>query len=223
MTLITKVYLLQTNTSINGLGSGTYDLLIADANSCSNSYIGIVTLTDPTPIVFGGATIVSNYNGADITCFGAADGEISILASGGTSTSGDYTFLVDNSSAGTGPSPFTVSNLGEAVYNVTVEDDNGCSTLPFPIALTAPPLLELQSAVVSSAISCNGFSDGEITISALGGVGTIQYSIDNGASYGSSPVIGSLAQNSYSCYIIDDNDCVTGPEVVLLANPVSSF
>ena len=211
--------LFTTNTSINGLGSGTYDLLIADANSCSNSYIGIVTLTDPTPIVFGGATIASNYNGADITCFGAADGEISILASGGTSTSGDYTFLVDNSSAGTGPSPFSVSNLGEAVYNVTVEDDNGCSTLPFPIALTAPPLLELQSAVVSSAISCNGFSDGEITISALGGVGTIQYSIDNGASYGSSPVIGSLAQNSYSCYIIDDNDCEAGPEVVFVSEP----
>ena len=121
-----------------------------------------------------------------------------ILASGGTSTNGDYTFLVDNSLAGTGPS-FGVPNLGEAVYDVTIEDDNGCSTLPFPIALTAPPLLELQSAAASSAISCNGFSDGEITISALGGVGTIQYSIDNGVSFGSSAVIGSL-HNSYSCY-----------------------
>ena len=208
-----------TNSIINGLSAGTYDLLVADANNCSNSYIGIVTLTDPTPLVFGGATIASNYNGADISCFGAADGEISILASGGTSTNGDYTFLVDNSLAGTGPSPFSVPNLGEAVYDVTIEDDNGCSTLPFPIALTAPPLLELQSAVISSAISCNGFSDGEITISALGGVGTIQYSIDNGVSFGSSAVIGSLAQNSYSCYIIDDNNCVTGPEVVFVGEP----
>ena len=210
---------LSTASLINGLGAGTYDLLVADANSCSNSYIGIVTLTDPTPLVFGGVSVASNYNGADISCFGAADGEISIVASGGTSTNGDYTFLVDNSPAGTGPSPFSVQNLGEANYSIEVQDDNGCATAPSFISLTEPPSLDLLSAVESMAISCNGLSDGELTISAQGGTGTIQYSIDNGVSYATSAINGSLSEGSYSCFIIDDNNCVTGPEIVTITEP----
>ena len=80
-------------------------------------------------------------------------------------------------------------------------------------------MLSISNAYISAGISCNGLSDGEITIDAQGGTGTYQYSVDNGLSYVSSSVFGSLSDNSYACYVMDDNGCITGPSIVDLIEP----
>ena len=82
---------LSTNAIINNLSSGTYDMTIEDANGCTNSYTGAATLTDPPILVVGGVSVTSNYNGEDISCNGASDGIIEIIASEHSNT-GDYTF-----------------------------------------------------------------------------------------------------------------------------------
>lgn len=210
---------LSTNTTVNSLSTGTYDMTIEDANGCTNSYVGAVTLTDPPLLVFGGVSVASSYNGEDISCNGASDGIIEITASGGTSNGGDYTYLLDNVSFGTGASPYSVTNLDDNTYGVVVQDDNGCVTTSNPITLTEPLLLTLSNAYISSGISCNTFSDGEITIDAQGGTGAYHYSIDDGLSYVSSSVFGSLPNNSYTCYIMDDNGCIAGPSTVDLIEP----
>ena len=210
---------LSANTTINNLSAGTYDIIIEDANGCTNTFLAAVTLTDPAVLAFGGVSVTSNYNGEDISCDGASDGIIEITVSGGTSNSGDYTYLLDNVSFGTGPSPFTVTSLSDNTYGVVVQDDNGCTTASTPVTLTEPQVLGISNAYISTGISCNGFSDGEITIDAQGGTGAYQYSIDNGLSYVSSSVFGSLSDNSYTCYVMDDNGCIAGPSVVDLIEP----
>ena len=210
---------LSTNATINSLSAGIYDMTIEDANGCTNAYVGAVTLTDPPVLVFGGVSVTSNYNGEDISCNGASDGIIEITASGGTSNNGEYTYLLDNVSFGTGPSPYLATSLYDNTYGVVVQDDNGCTTVSTPVTLTEPPLLSIANAYISAGISCNGLSDGEITIDAQGGTGAYQYSIDNGLSYVSSSVFGSLPDNSYTCYVIDDNGCIAGPSIVDVVEP----
>ena len=210
---------LSANATINNLSAGTYDVVIEDANGCTNTILGAVTLTDPSVLTFGGVSVTSNYNGEDISCYGASDGIIEITVSGGTSNGGDYTYLLDNVSFGMGPSPYTVTNLSDNTYGVVVQDDNGCTTVSAPITLTEPQLLSISNSYISAGISCNGFSDGEITIDAQGGTGAYQYSVDNGLSYVSSSVFGSLSDNSYVCYVMDDNGCTAGPSIVDLIEP----
>ena len=211
---------LSANSLINSLSAGTYDITIEDANGCINTYVGAVTLTDPPLLLFGGASITSNYNGEDISCSGASDGIIEITASGGTSIGGGtYTYLLNNVSFGTGASPYSVTSLADNTYGVVVQDANGCTTTSYPITLNEPTLLTINNAYVSAGITCNGISDGEITIDAQGGTGTYQYSIDNGSSYVSSSIFGSLPENSYTCFIMDDNGCIAGPSIVDLIEP----
>ena len=126
-------------------------------------------------------------------------------------------------SFGSGPSPYLVTNLNDNTYGVVVQDDNGCVTASTQITLTEPPLLNIINAYISSGISCNNLTDGEITIDAQGGTGAYQYSIDNGQSYVSSSVFGSLSENSYNCYVMDDNGCIAGPSIVDLIEPLFWF
>ena len=146
-------------------------------------------------MVFGSASVISNYNGSDISCFGASDGEIEITASGGIT--GNYIYLLDNVSYGSGSSPFMIPSLSDGTYDVTIQDANGCLTAPSPVTLSEPAELIISSSSPSNLISCNGYSDGEITIVALGGTGAYQFSIDNGSNYFSSSVFPNLTAGLY--------------------------
>ena len=49
--------------------------------------------------------------------------------------------------------------------------------------------------------------NGEITITANGGIGTYQYSNDGGTTYQASNVFGSLTTGGYDTYVLDDAGC----------------
>ena len=69
----------QSNAVANGLNNGNYSVTVIDANGCSST--SSVTLTDP-PGMASSAAVSSAYNGADISCFGATDGELTASVSG---------------------------------------------------------------------------------------------------------------------------------------------
>ena len=211
---------LSANATINNLSAGIYDMSIEDANGCANTYVGAVTLTDPAVLVFGGVSVTSNYNGEDISCNGASDGIIEITAFGGTSNGGDYTYLLDNVSFGTGPSPYSVTSLSDNTYGVVVQDDNGCTTASNPITLIEPPLLSINRMhIFQRALVVMVFQMEKSLLMRKVEQGSYQYSVDNGLSYVSSSVFGSLSDNSYTCYVMDDNGCIAGPSIVDLIEP----
>ena len=83
----------------------------------------------------------------------------------------------------------TLSGLAAGDYQVTVVDDNGC---PFIDAytITEPAQLSLGSASFVD-VSCNGGSDGSITVEVNGGTPNYTFSI-NGAVVSPASVAGDL-------------------------------
>jgi uncharacterized protein affecting Mg2+/Co2+ transport len=65
---------------INNLAAGVYTVAITDANGC---LLIVDTNLVAAPLVNAVAAVVTNYNGQDISCFGASDGGITVLPSGG--------------------------------------------------------------------------------------------------------------------------------------------
>jgi PKD repeat protein len=182
----------QAGNNFTGLSAGTYDIVVEDASGCQTT--ATATLTDPP------AVTIDNITSNDPTCNGLSDGDITIVASGGT---GGLNYSIDNGVSFQGTGSFT--GLTAATYNVVVEDANGCQATT-TVTLTDPAALSI-SGVIGNDPSCFGLSDGDITINATGGTGTLNYSIDNGVTFQTGNTFGSLGDGTYDIVVEDVNGC----------------
>jgi PKD repeat protein len=200
----------QAGNSFVGLNATTYNIVIQDGNGCEANTTA--TLNDPAIIV------ISNVANADPSCNGGADGTITITASGGTGT---YTYSIDNGVTFQAGNVF--AGLGAATYNVVVEDANGCqvnttATLANPAAINI-------SNVAGVSPTCNGGTDGSLTITASGGTGALTYSIDNGVTFQAGNVFAGLGAATYNVVVEDANGCqanttatINNPPAVVITN-----
>lgn len=187
-----------TTPTATGLGAGTYSVQIADINNCTAS--NTVTLTQPDPMV-ASAFVSSNYNGADVSCYGMADGEATSTIIGGT---GPYTYLWSTTPA---QNTAVADSLPAAPLFVIISDINLCATTA-NVELTNPPQLIATIFDVSDYngynISCNGSTDGNIDIQVSGGTGAYNYLWSNNAT--TQDVTG-IGAGNYSVTVTDINGC----------------
>ncbi|MEQ9414098.1 MAG: choice-of-anchor Q domain-containing protein, partial [Cyclobacteriaceae bacterium] len=127
--------------SITGLVAGTYNVTIVDANSCSFTIATPAVISSPTEIV---ATVTKS----DITCNGAADGAITINATGGT---GILQYSIDGSTFQTSNS---FSGLVVASYSIKVKDANNCELTLGTETITEPAVL--STSVSKTDLICSG-------------------------------------------------------------------
>ncbi|MFC2112261.1 PKD domain-containing protein [Bacteroidota bacterium] len=207
-----------------GLIAGTYTVTITDQNTCSVQ-TSSVTLDDPTPIS-GTSSVTSNYNGAEVTCFGASDGVIRAVASGGTGT---LTYVFDSIPGNTtGETTGQFTGLPSGIYTVTISDLNGCSfttendTIDDPVAISATAAV--SSDFFGEDLSCFGTNDGEITVTALDGTGAYTYVLDQiptNITGKFSGVFQGLSSGTYSVSVTDANNCpITTTDVDIVDPPV---
>src|SRR5690606_22912854 len=131
--------------------------------------------------------------------FGAADGEITVTANGGTvayeySIDGGTTYQVSN----------VFSSLAPGAYTITVRDANSCTATMAVVNITQPAVA-LSATTTDTDITCFGAADGEITVTANGGTAAYEYSIDGGTTYQVSNVFSSLAPGAYTITVRDAN------------------
>ena len=81
-----------------------------------------VSITQPQAVL-PIASVVSNYNGEDISCAGVTDGEVSVSVSGGTP---NYSYEWFNSAGILLGNTQTLNNIGFGTYTVIVTDQNSC-------------------------------------------------------------------------------------------------
>jgi len=188
-----------TDTAFN-LIPGNYDVTITDGNLCDT----IITIT----VGNNPSVVLDSLVGLDPLCNGDLNGEVEVFASGGT---GVLQYSIDGGAL-QADSVFT-GLAGATTYLFTVEDAVGCQDTMSTI-LVEPTLLVLDS-ITSTDVVCNGDDDGTINVYATGGTGTLNYSIDNGVTYGASSNFTGLAPGTYYVWVQDGNNCTVNDSVVI--------
>ena len=204
-----------------GLAPNDYDIFVKDTYGCTVQ-VGTISIIEPNPISI--VTVVpQNITG----CFGALEGEITITATGGT---GMLSYSINDGTdwqAGSG----VFTGLAAGNYIVKVKDENNCETTwaSNPVVITQPAEIVIDD-VEEENISCFDEADGKITVTASGGTGILEYSI-NGTDYQASNVFEDLAKGSYEVFVKDENGCVvqwgfdveiTEPQALVVENVTST-
>jgi len=146
-------------------------------------------------------TVLSNYNGFDVSCPGGSDGRVRVDAENGSGENYIYEWIRGDEMVGT-EAVLEDAQAGE--YTITIIDEAGCSTTE-SFTLNAPMALGIDALVTD--VSCPGENDGEINVSVNGGTGqSFQYNWSNGQN-GSR--IRFLRPNSYSVSVTDGNNCTS--------------
>ncbi|MBI4646452.1 MAG: immunoglobulin domain-containing protein, partial [Bacteroidia bacterium] len=196
----------QSSNIFNNLAADTYQIVVKDANNCISSAQS-VTITQPDAITF-------STTKTDITCNGSNNGTITVTASGGTGQ-----LLYSNNNGSIYQSSNVFSNLTSGTYQIKVKDTNNCVTTAQSVTIINPSAITFTKT--KTDITCNGYNDGTITVTASGGTGTLQYSNDNGNSYQSSNVFNGLSGGTYQIVIKDVNNCITTAQSVTIINPAA--
>lgn len=168
------------------LEAGIYYVTVTDVQGCE-SY-DTVEIYEPAALVLDAQT-------QDVSCSGAADGQIEIYVSNGTSP---YTYLWDDNSTNS-----FLYDLSQGTYYVTVTDNNGCvDSLDVEIVESPPIVID---ELYSTPTNCPWSSDGGIFITVSGGEGNYNYDI--GSSRNDQGNFNGLSSGSYSIEITDGRGC----------------
>ncbi|MBR4583064.1 MAG: gliding motility-associated C-terminal domain-containing protein, partial [Bacteroidales bacterium] len=179
----------QSTQTATGLCAGGYTVTITDGNSCTTT--NSVTISEPPAIT------INFTNIQEPICDGVGYGSATANVSGGT-PGYTYQWNINDNTTATNNECLVGNNI------VTVTDQNGC-TASASINMPAPGTLTSQTESVTH-VSCNGFCDGAIQISASGGTAPYSYNWSNGEH---STEIHGLCAGRYTITVIDAENCVS--------------
>ena len=149
----------------------------------------------------------------EVSCANAADGYIALTVSGG---SGGYDYIWSQG----GPNNARVDNLTGDTYTVQIVDQLGCETDTL-IEIIEPNELTLAVSNLQD-VSCNGFSDGNFSITAVGGTPAYVFQLDS-EPFVDVPDFRDLLAGTYTVQVWDSRDCQTATTVSLAEPPALSI
>lgn len=193
-----------TTQDINSLAAGNYNVMVTDANGCTNS-VYAATITQPA------AALSVNGVSTNVLCFGGNTGSVNITPAGGTP---GYTYLWSN-----GSTTQDINSLAAGNYNVTVTDANGCTNNSFTANITQPAAA-LAVNGMSTNVLCFGGNTGSININAAGGTPTYTYLWSNGST---TQDIGSLTAGNYNVTVTDANGCTNNSFSAVITQPAAGI
>jgi len=177
--------------SIDTLIAGVYQVVVSD--DLGNIFIDEYTVTEPTPIVLVGSTVIDNQ------CFGQSNGSVAVDITGGVSPF-SYSF-----NGGAAQPENIISNLPGGVIECVVTDANGCPFLAGPYTIQEPAQIGFDASLTN--VKCHGESNGAIAITSNGGVAPYTYLwAFNG---NTTPSVDNLPAGTYTCAVTDHNGCVS--------------
>ena len=177
----------------SNLSGGSYSVIVTDANNCQAT--AGVTIYEPPYLNF-------TLNTYDPLCSGGTDGWASVTPYGGTP---GYSYIWTGS--GTNPNDSLFTNLGDGLYTIQITDANGCDTILNNIQINEPPAMSASSVITE--VTCNGYNDGEINLTVIGGTESSSYDYiwdNNAGGQTTNPAVG-LGGGIYSVSVYDDNNC----------------
>jgi len=191
--------------------AGDYTVSMRDFNAkkCVE-IIDTITITQPEKLT---ATV----NPTNVTCYGAADGKISISSASGGTVDGNYEYTI-NGLDWIASGEFT--NLEPGDYTVVMRDAAvpTCFVDLNKVTITEPPML--TAVVTPTDITCYGANDGIITVSdPKNGLSPYQYSINDGATWTDTSSFTGLLPVTYFVWMRDANGCTQALDTVKIDEP----
>ena len=175
------------------LAPGSYQTVVMDASACTvNGNLNI--LVEPPPLQ------ITSYIQDDITsCFDSPEGRIQISGTGGT---GSISYSLN------GAAPVSVGdfqNLLSGTYVITLIDGNAC-THDTTVEILAPPELTIDNINITDVTLCGGYNNGSLDVTASGGTGLLEYSLDD-VSYQPGSTFTNMFAGDYTVWVRDANGC----------------
>ena len=160
----------QTSTEFQNLSAGNYQVAISDSWGCTTTLTQSVTLYEPVEGV--GVRFIKQ-----VTCTPATGATVSVTYAGGNSPSLRYTLKnvttgVSTTSTTNGFTDVPAGNYEVSVYDVAT----GCPTQTHTFTVTDAATVSFT--YTTTAVSCNGSSDGKLKITIPGSQTQTDYQIN---------------------------------------------
>ena len=179
------------------LKAGKYRIEAHDGNGCV--FRDTIVLGQPAKLLVDSIT----YN--QPSCSYTSNGSIRVFPSGGTPP---YRFKINNQLY----SNSQISDLKQGNYQVFVYDNNNC-TASQNVSILAP--LPVNYTYTTNMPSCNGYSNGKITVIPSGGTPPYKVFLDNILK---SAEISSLGAGKYEVMVKDSNNCAAS-KIITIQQP----
>ncbi len=177
---------------INGLSSGTYTVIVIDANGNVDSISAAVV--EPLQINFTETHV-------DVLCNGANTGAIDVTVFGGTPA---FSYSWND-----GALTEDRTNISAGNYSLTVTDANGC-TSTIIVAILEPTALLLAETHIDPP--CSGLNTGTIDLTVNGGISPYSYLWSNGLAMED---LNGLSAGTFTVTVTDNNNCTVVLSVTL--------
>jgi hypothetical protein len=204
-------------------GNTNHILEMRDATLSGESCVTSVPIffEEPPELLFRDTSYtVSNYNGYNIKCHGENSGQILLNHSGGTTPINFKLNNVSESFEQLDDPDF--KNLVAGVYNASISDANGCSTiLDNSIELTEPEGITFSNIVVTSE-TCNGTKDASISMNLSSVADSLQwYMSGNPLMYENKSLLENLVPGVYRLEAFYNSNACTGLSDFIPVNAVT--
>lgn len=171
---------------ISSLISGSYTVIVTDANGCIGTSAGSVSEPDSLSASFSSQT--------NVMCYGQSTGAATLSVSGGTGT---YSYLWSN-----GSTTASITSVPAASYTVTINDANLCQATAY-ITISEPSAPIGVTAIISD-VTTSGGSDGSIDVTVIGGTSPYTFSWSTSAI---SEDLANIPAGIYYLSVFDDYSC----------------
>ena len=196
--------------SFDNLSADTYSIYVRDDSLCQMNTFDVI-IGQPSELL-----ILTETVDDILGCPGTENGKIVLTVSGGTGT---IEYSIDNGVTFQGGGSF--SNLTPGNYNSVVRDSEGCTLYGDSVlTITEPSAVVIDTVITTDVTGCYSNDNGEISITAYGGSGTLSYSIYGGMSpEQNGGNFTNLFAGTYNVYVKDENGCGLGGGEYIITQP----
>ncbi|MBL56985.1 MAG: hypothetical protein CMP61_07360, partial [Flavobacteriales bacterium] len=188
--------------------AGVYNVEIEDGNNCLDTIE--VTITEPDSLV---GNVLTSTN---VLCHGDSTASATISQSGGVDPF-NYSWYDIPNAPGTGP---TQNDLPSGIFNIQVEDANGCKDT---VTLTVTEPDQLTSSISDTVhVLCKNTCSGEAEVAVLGGVPDYSFDWYDVPESPSTARVSGLCDGTYHVAVTDLNGCLDTSEVTI-TEPLTSI